>query len=164
MRRDSRMHCALPNNSLRLTIMGILIAWTLVFHILGIVFWLGSLLVVTHLLAYDAESESAEVHEILGRLEGKLFKGIAHPGAIITIVSGAILISTNPHYYLHAVWLHIKLFLVVILIVLDVITYIRARAFQAGRITLRRKECMALHGGIALVFIGILIMVLIRPF
>jgi len=144
--------------------MGTLLAWTLVFHILGIVFWLGSLLVLTHLLAYDAESESVEVHKTLGRLERKLFNGIAHPGALITVISGAILISTNPQYYLHAAWLHAKLFLVVILIVLDVITFIRAKAFHAGRIKLQRKECMALHGGIALVFIGILIMVLIRPF
>jgi protoporphyrinogen IX oxidase len=145
-------------------IMGTLLAWTLVFHILGIVLWLGSLLVVTHLLAYDAESDSAEVHEVLNRAEGKLFKGIAHPGAIITVISGAILISTNPQYYVHAAWLHVKLFLVVILIALDAITYIRAKAFHAGKITLRRKECMMLHGGIALLFIGILIMVLIKPF
>jgi protoporphyrinogen IX oxidase len=145
-------------------IMGTLLAWTLVFHILGIVFWLGSLLVVTHLLAYDADSGSAEVHEVLNRAEGKLFKGIAHPGAIITVISGAILISTNPQHYVHAAWLHAKLFLVVILIALDAITYIRAKAFHAGKITLRRKECMMLHGGIALVFIGILIMVLIKPF
>ncbi|HET7214948.1 MAG TPA: CopD family protein [Terriglobia bacterium] len=144
--------------------MGTLLAWTLVFHILGIVFWLGSLLVVTHLLAYDAESASPEVHEVLNRLEGKLFKGIAHPGAIITIISGGILISTNPQYYLHAAWLHVKLFLVIILIVLDAITYIRARAFHSGRIVLRRRECMMLHGSIALMFIGILIMVLVRPF
>ncbi len=144
--------------------MNTLLAWTLVFHILGIVFWLGSLLAVTHILATDADAESEEVHEALNRLEGKLFKGIAHPGAIVTVISGAILISTNPQYYLHAAWLHVKLFLVVILIALDVITYIRAKAFHAGKITLRRKECMMLHGGIALMFIGILVMVLIRPF
>lgn len=144
--------------------MGTLLEWTLVFHILGIVFWLGSLLVVTHLLVFDAESESPEVHEVLNRVEGKLFRGIAHPGAIITVISGAVLISTNPQYYLHAPWLHVKLFLVAMLIALDAITFIRARAFHAGRIVLRRKECMMLHGGIALVFIGILIMVLLRPF
>jgi putative membrane protein len=144
--------------------MNTLLAWTLVFHILGIVFWLGSLLAITHILATDADAESEEVHEALNRLEAKLFKGIAHPGAIITVISGGILISTNPQYFAHAAWLHVKLFLVVILIVLDAITYIRAKAFHAGKITLQRKECMMLHGGIALMFIGILIMVLIRPF
>jgi protoporphyrinogen IX oxidase len=144
--------------------MSTLMTWTLVFHILGIVFWLGSLLVITHVLASDAESESAEVHEVLSRLEAKLFNGIAHPGAIIAVISGAVLISTNVSYYLHAAWLHVKLFLVVIIIVLDAITYVRAKAFHAGRITLHRKECMMLHGGIAFMFIGILIMVLIKPF
>lgn len=144
--------------------MSTVLMWTLVFHILGIVFWLGSLLVVTHVLASDADSESDEVHEILGRLEAKLFNGIAHPGAIIAIISGAILIYGNPGYYLHAAWLHAKLLLVAIIIVLDAVTYIRAKAFHAGRITLRRRECMMLHGGIALIFIGILIMVLVKPF
>ncbi|TAM81390.1 MAG: hypothetical protein EPN47_11545 [Acidobacteria bacterium] len=144
--------------------MGTLMTWTLVFHILGVVFWLGSLLVVTHVLACDAESDSAEAHKALGRLEAKLFNGIAHPGAIITVISGAILISMNMNYYLHAGWLHVKLLLVVIIIVLDVITYVRAKAFQAGRIRLQRKECMMLHGGIALLFIGVLIMVFIKPF
>ena len=144
--------------------MSTLMTWTLVFHILGIVFWLGSLLVVTHVLASDAESESAEVHEVLSRLEAKLFNGIAHPGALIAVISGAILISTNVNYYLHAAWLHVKLFLVVILIVLDAIIYVRAKAFHAGKTTLQRKECMMLHGAIALVFIGVLIMVLIKPF
>ncbi len=144
--------------------MSTLIAWTLVFHILGIVFWLGSLLVVTHVLACDAESPSPEVHETLGGLERRLFKGIAHPGAIITIISGIILISTNTHYYVHAAWLHIKLFMVAVIIVLDIVTFIRMKAFHAGRIKLQRKECMELHGGIALAFIVILIMVLVRPF
>lgn len=144
--------------------MGTLTAWALVFHILGIVFWMGSLLVLTHVLAVDAESDSEDVHNTLNRLEGKLFNGLAHPGAIIAIISGGVLISTNAHYYMHAAWFHIKLFLVVIMIVLDAITYIRARAFHAGRIQLKRKECMMLHGSIALAFTLILIMVLVRPF
>jgi len=144
--------------------MNSLIAWTLVFHILGIVFWMGGLLVVTHVLAFDAESTSAEVHEGLDRLERKLFNGVVHPGGLIAVISGLILISTNMYYYLHAVWFHIKLFMVLIVIVLDAITVIRARAFHAGKIQLKRKECMALHGGIALAFTVILIMVLVRPF
>lgn len=144
--------------------MSTLVAWTLVFHILGIVFWMGGLLVITHVLAYDAESPSTEVHQALDRLERKLFNGIIHPGGLITIISGLVLISTNTLYYLHAPWLHVKLLLVLLVIVLDAVTAIRARAFHAGRIQLKRKECMALHGGIALLFTLILIMVLIRPF
>jgi protoporphyrinogen IX oxidase len=138
--------------------------WTLVFHVLGIVFWLGGLLVVTHVLAEDAETASEETHQTLGRLEGKLFNGIIHPGAAIVILSGLVLLMTNPRYYLDASWLRVKLVMVAALIVLDWITYRRMRAFKAGSIKLERKQCMALHGGIALVFSVILILVLIQPF
>ena len=138
--------------------------WALVFHILGIVFWLGGLLIVTHLLAADAEAASEETHQVLGRLEANLFKGIAHPGAAIVIISGLVMIMTNPHYYLEASWMRVKLVLVAGLIVLDFITFRRMKAFKAGAIKLQRNQCMALHGGIALVFIAILILVLIQPF
>ena len=138
--------------------------WALVFHVLGIVFWLGGLLVVTHVLAEDTETDSEESHQTLGRLEAKLFNGIIHPGAGIVILSGLVLLMTNPRYYLDASWLRVKLVMVAALIVLDWITYRRMRAFHAGRMKLERKQCMALHGGIALAFIVILILVLIQPF
>ncbi len=138
--------------------------WTLVFHVLGIVFWLGGLLVVTHVLAADTEASSEEAHQTLGRLESKLFNGIIHPGAAIVLISGLGLLTSNPHYYLDAPWLRVKLVLVAVLIVLDWITYRRMRAFHAGSLKLERKQCMALHGGIALLFFVILIMVLVQPF
>ena len=37
-----------------------MVAWTLVFHIVGLVFWLGSLLVVTQILAIHTEEASPE--------------------------------------------------------------------------------------------------------
>lgn len=138
--------------------------WLLVFHLLGIVFWLGALLIVTHLLAEDSEAASEETHQVLGRLEAKLFNGIAHPGAAIVIISGFLMIMTNPHYYLSQGWLRAKLILVAGMVVLDFITYRRMRAFQAGAAKLQRKQCMALHGAIALLFIGILVLVLVQPF
>lgn len=138
--------------------------WLLVFHLLGIVFWLGALLIVTHLLAADSEAASEETHQVLGRLETKLFNGIAHPGAAIVIISGLLMIMTNPHYYLSRGWLRAKLILVAGLVVLDFITYRRMRAFKAGTAKLQRKQCMALHGAIALLFIGILVLVLVQPF
>ncbi|HVA00285.1 MAG TPA: CopD family protein [Terriglobia bacterium] len=138
--------------------------WTLVFHVLGIVFWLGGLLVVTHLLAADTEAVSDETRQTLGRLEAKLFNGIIHPGAAIVILSGLVLLMTNPRYYFDASWLRVKLIMVAALIVMDWITFRRMLAFKAGRIKLERKQCMALHGGIALAFIVILILVLIQPF
>jgi putative membrane protein len=140
-----------------------MVAWTLVFHILGLVFWLGSLLVVTHVLAAHTEAAAPEARAAFARLERKLFNGLAHPGAALMIITGATLAARNPEY-LKEHWLHLKLLLVIVLVVLDLRVYLRARAFQAGRIEMRRGECMALHGAIALVFFMILVLVLTKPF
>lgn len=140
-----------------------MVAWTLVFHILGLVFWLGSLLVVTRVLAIHTEETSPEARAALGRLESKLLKGFAHPGAAIMVITGFILIAQDPSY-LREHWLHAKLLLVVILIVLDLRVAFRAKAFQEGTVELSRGECMALHGAIALLLFGILILVLVKPF
>lgn len=140
-----------------------MVAWTLVFHIVGLVFWLGSLLVVTQILALHTEEASPATRETLGRLESKLLRGLAHPGAAIMVVTGFLLVSEDPNY-LRETWLHAKLLFVVILIVLDLRLTFRAKAFREGRIALGRRECMVLHGAISLVFLIILILVLIKPF
>ena len=140
-----------------------MVAWILVFHLIGLVFWLGSLLVVTHVLAVHSEEPSPEARAAFGRLEMRLFKSLAHPGAALMVITGGILIGQNPHYLLEH-WLHAKLLLVLVLIVLDLRVYFRTAAFLAGRVELRRRECMAMHGVISLVFFGILILVLLKPF
>jgi len=140
-----------------------MVAWTLVFHIVGLVFWLGSLLVVTQILAIHTEETSPETRATLTRLESKLLRGLAHPGAALMVITGIILVSRDPNY-LREHWLHAKLLLVVILVALDLRVTVRGRAFQEGKIELSRRECMALHGAISLVFLVILILVLIKPF
>jgi len=139
-----------------------MVAWTLVFHVIGLVFWLGSLLVVTQILTIHTEEKSPETRLTLGRLETKLLRGLAHPGAALMVITGFLLVSQDPHV-LREHWLHGKLLLVIILVVLDLRVTFRARALQDGKIELSRRECMALHGAISLVFLAILVLVLIKP-
>jgi protoporphyrinogen IX oxidase len=139
------------------------VAWALVFHIVGIVFWVGGLLVTTTVLALHTGQETPEARLPLEHLEVKLLKGMAHPGAAITVLAGATVVWIQPGYLLQH-WLHAKLFLVVILIVLDLVVYTRTKAFHKGEIKLERRECMILHGAISLVFLGIVILVMIKPF
>jgi putative membrane protein len=140
-----------------------MVAWTLVFHIIGLVFWLGSLLVVTQILALHTEEASSETRATLGRLESKLLRGLAHPGAAIMVITGIVLVSREPSY-LREHWLHAKLLLVVVLIALDLRLTFRVRALQQGKAHLSRRECTILHGAISLVFLVILILVMIKPF
>ncbi len=139
------------------------VAWALVFHILGIVVWMAGLLMVTQILAAHTRETAAEAREALARVERKLLKGVSIPGAAITLLAGgAVLVFQRD--YIRQGWLHAKLFLVAILIGLHLVVHMRATAFQGGRIELKRGECTALHGAIALVLIGIVILVMIKPF
>src|SRR5271169_77773 len=139
------------------------VAWALVFHILGFVFWMAGLLIVTQVLATHTTETEPEARRALQTLEVKLLKGIAFPGAIITVIAGIVVVSIQPSY-LREGWLHAKLFLVAVMIGLNVVVYLRARAFHVGRVELKRSECMMLHGIISLVFLGILVLVMIKPF
>jgi len=138
---------------------GAMVAWTLVFHILGIVAWVGGLLVTTLALAQRAGETSAEAQAGLMRLAEKIVRTMVHPGAIVTILSGLLLIATHPSYYLHAFWLDAKLVLVLILVVLNAVALARLRALRAGR-AIPRREFVLLHVLVALVFLSILIAVL----
>jgi protoporphyrinogen IX oxidase len=133
-----------------------MVAWTLVFHILGIVGWVGGLMVITLALAQHAREESAEARAGLERLEEKILRAMVTPGAILAIASGIVLITTNPSYYLHAFWLHAKLALVVILLVLHGVLLARFRALRGGK-PIPRRDFVLLHVLIALVFVSILI-------
>jgi putative membrane protein len=139
------------------------VAWALVFHILGLVFWMTGLLATTTVLAAHTREKSAEARSALKRLEARLLKGSAHPGAALNIVAGIVILWIQPGY-LRQHWLHAKLFLVAILIGLDIMVYLRTRAYHAGEVELRTRECMIFHGAISLVFLGIVILVMIKPF
>jgi len=140
-----------------------MIAWTLVFHIIGLVFWLGSLIVVTQIAALQAEEANLETLASLGRLETKILRGLTHPGAAIVVVTGIILLVLD-RQAIHQPWLHIKLALVVVLIALDLRLTFRLRRQNDGSIALSRQECRILHGAISLAFLLILVLVMIRPF
>ena len=138
-------------------------AWALVFHVVGFVFWMAGLMVATQVMAAEAVEPSAEARRALERLERVLFKGVAHPGAAITVVAGITVVAIQPGY-LYQHWLDAKLTLVAVLIALDLMAWFRAREFHSGAAQLRRGFCKAIHAAIATVFIGIVILVMIKPF
>jgi len=139
------------------------VAWALVFHVLGFVFWMAGLLVASQVLSEHIEETSPTARQALARLESKLLRGVAHPGAAITVLAGIIVLWIQPAY-LHQSWLQAKLFLVAILIGLDLVLTWRIKAFQAGRVELPRWESKAQHGAISLIFLLIVILVMIKPF
>lgn len=138
----------------------LIMVWVILFHVVGLVFWIGGLLVVTAMLGQHAMESSPEAGAALGLAEMRMLKGMANPGAVITIVTGILLVYTRPAYYLHVTWFQAKAILVICLIVLHAMTYSRTSRFVRGQLWVPRKNWMILHGAISLVFLGILVCVL----
>jgi len=133
----------------------------LVVHILGLVFWVSGLLVTSMALTRHTQEASADARQALARLERIYLRGLADPGALLTILAGASLLMTNASYYLHAPWLHIKLTFVLLLIVLHGIVAVRTKAFASGRIVLQRSEARMLVVATLFLFLSILIATLV---
>ena len=133
----------------------------LVGHVFGLVFWVSGLLVTSMALTRHTQEVSAEARHALARLERICLRGLADPGALLTILAGVSLIMTNTSYYLHAPWLHIKLTFVLFLIGLHGMVAIRTKAFATGRIALQRSEARMLVAATLFLFLSILITTLV---
>jgi putative membrane protein len=133
----------------------------LVGHVLGLVFWVGGLLVTSMALTRHTQEASADARQALARLERIYLRGLADPGALLTILAGVSLIMTNSSYYLHAPWLHIKLTFVLLLVGLHGIVAVRTKRFSTGRITMQRSEARLLVLATLFLFLSILIATLV---
>ncbi len=134
-----------------------MVAWTLVVHVFGFVFWVSGLLVTTIVLYRHTQETSPETRAVLARLERVFLRGMADPGALLAVLAGITLISNNPSYYLHARWLHIKFVFVAILIGLHVVVAIASKSYAAGRSGLTPGQARMLMAAIVIVFLLILI-------
>ena len=133
----------------------------LVAHVFGLVFWVSGLLVTSMALTRHTQEASPEARQALARLERIFLRGLADPGALLTILAGISLIMTNSSYFLRAPWLHVKLTFVVLLIGLHGVVAVRTKRFGTGRIQLQRSEARWLVVATLLLFLSILISTLV---
>lgn len=90
--------------------------WVKAFHIIFMVTWFSGLFYLPRLYVYHAMSDDVISIERFKIMERKLFFGIMTPGAILTLIFGAWLLSDNLEVYLQLPWMQAKLGLVILLI------------------------------------------------
>ena len=81
------------------------------FHIFFVISWMASLLYLWRLLVYQAEEKEQAFQAKLRQMRLKLYRRIAMPGMLFSLVFGFLLLYLNPHYGQQP-WLWGKLFLV----------------------------------------------------
>ncbi len=136
--------------------------WFIVFHLFGVIFWIGGLLIVSTILAAAADESGAGQAAIL-KLARRLFSAACNAGAAITIVFGTLIVINEPQVMRHG-WMHVKLALVGVLIILHVWMYLRSRRIGTRPAAATRREFQAVHGLISVALLAILLMAIMQPF
>ena len=138
--------------------------WIKAFHIISVITWFAALFYLPRLFVYHAMSEDHISRERFKVMERKLYRGIATPSMIATLIFGAWLSHLNWAYYAQSTWYWSKLVLVVILVGYH-------HACLAYLKQLRDDRCQRSHVFFrwfnefpVLLLLGIVILVVVKPF
>lgn len=139
-----------------------IVGWLLVFHLFGVVFWVGSLLLITSLLAMVPDEVGLPKERFI-MIASRLFYGGCNIGGAVTLLFGIGLMVEMPEV-LRQGWLHVKLGLVFILLLVHLRLHRRIVALTDNPSEVSASEFRAIHGVVSLLLLAILVMALLKPF
>lgn len=142
-------------------------AWFLVFHIVGLILWLGGLLDLTRILGYHVK-EDIPVQERLSWMEFRMYWFVATPGMILAVVMGLFLFyyggGVASYFSGHSYWFTFKLIFVLVLIALHFYFGKALMSLRAQPRIMSPAKFKALHGITGLIFIIVVMLAVVRPF
>ena len=120
-------------------------------HIIGIVMWMGGLMVLTRFL--KIATEGPQSNPAFGAMARRIYFGFGVGGCVLTLLTGLYqLISRGASFYMSQGWFHGKLTLVLLALIVTVIIGTLVSAVNAGR-TISKGKVAATHGMIGLVLL-----------
>ena len=138
--------------------------WVKSFHIVAVVCWFAALFYLPRLFVYHSQSSDSTSLERFKVMERKLYRGIATPSMIATIVLGFWLISYNLEGYFQGGWLHAKLTLVAILVAYHIYCGKLLKQFANDANTKSHVFYRWFNEFPVLLLISIIILVVVKPF
>lgn len=139
-------------------------AWVKAFHIIAVVCWFAAIFYLPRLFVYHAMSEDKISKDRFIIMERKLFRGIATPSAIATVLLGIWLISYDPSYYMSSGWMHAKLALVILLSIYHYFCWRIMIAFRDEKNTRSHVYFRYFNELPVFLLVGIVVLVVVRPF
>lgn len=137
--------------------------WVKALHLIFMVTWFSGLFYLPRLFVYHALSEDTISQQRFKIMERKLFFGIMTPGGILTILFGLWLVSYNPLTYMHLLWFHLKMSLVLLLVIYHLYLCKLFYDFKHDRNTHSHVYYRWLNEVPVLFLIGIIILAVVKP-
>ena len=137
--------------------------WIKAIHILAVISWLAGLLYLPRLFVYHVDAEhGSKQSETFKVMERRLLKGIMNPAMIVTWISGLYIAWAFD--YFRAPWLHAKLALVLILSAFHGYLVGRVRTFASDQNDKSAVFYRVLNEAPTVLMIGIVVLVVVKPF
>jgi putative membrane protein len=135
--------------------------WLKAWHIIFVVTWFAALFYLPRLFVYHAMSSDLATIERFKIMERKLFNGIMTPGAVLTLISGVWLWVG---FGFKGGWLLAKIGLVGILVIYHLYCWKVMLDFRNNRNVHGHVFYRWLNEFPTLILIGIVILVVVKPF
>lgn len=139
--------------------------WTKAFHVITVIAWMAGLLYLPRLFVYHCEVAAGSVEdERFQSMERRLLRLIMNPAMAATYIFGLALLATPGVVDWSEVWIYVKLVLVGLLTWAHHAMGIWRKSFAPGRNRRSQRFYRAMNEVPALLMIGIVIMVVVKPF
>jgi len=137
--------------------------WIKALHVIAVISWMAGMLYLPRLFVYhcatDVGSRQSETFKVMER---RLLKAIINPAMIVTWVLGLYLAWSGDWFM--SGWFHVKLFLVLVLSGVHGLFSRWVREFGQDRNTRSQKFYKIINEVPTVLMIGIVIMVIVKPF
>jgi putative membrane protein len=142
-----------------------LIAYIKAFHVIAIIAWMAGLLYLPRLFVYHAASKVGSAQsETFKLMERRLLKAITTPAMLASWVLGLILVFSGAIEWSRDEWFHAKLALVLALTAYHGLLAMWTKDFALDRNTRSARFYRIANEVPTLLMIGIVILVVVRPF
>jgi len=139
--------------------------WVKVVHVLAVISWMAGLFYLPRLFVYHAENSGKNnLMSVFVVMERRLLKAIMRPAAVVALVAGAGLIYLGAWDQSMPIWLWVKLVLVAGMVGFHGLLEVHAARFRDGRETKPGRYFRIINEIPTLLLIGIVILVIIKPF
>ena len=143
--------------------------WLKALHVISVVSWFAGLLYLPRLFVYHAQVQGpgASIDDSAGNarfkvMEHKLFRLMSF-AAILALGFGVAMLAVAPDYlYMH--WLQLKLVLVLVLVGYHGACFALLQQFAADRNSRAERWYRVFNEVPALLLIGVVILVVVKPF
>ena len=137
--------------------------WLKALHVIAIISWMAGLLYLVRLYIYHEMETVTACKERFGVMERRLLFYITNPAAVVAWITGLSMLAWGHEYLLQQPWLHVKLGFVVLLTAFHFWCIPTRKRLLEGKSVPSSRTLRFLNEVPTLLMIGIVIMVIVRP-